>query len=201
MNSRDAMREAKQTLRAASRTRRAARSTTQRNHADALRAQHILDFLGTSDSLETPSDITVASYLSIEPEPDTTEIIAALHAKGVRVLLPVLRRVPDWAPYAGPDALRPAWRGIPEPTTDPLGADALLDADAVLVSALAVTPRGDRLGVGGGWYDRALAHCGPATVTVALVSDDEILDSLPCEPWDRRVDVLATESGVRRADA
>lgn len=195
MNSRDAMREAKQTLRAASRTRRAARSIAERNSTDALRTQHILEFLGMS------SDITVASYLSIEPEPDTTEIIAALHATGVRVLLPVLRRVPDWAPYAGPDALRPAWRGIPEPTTDPLGADALGEADAVLVSALAVTTRGDRLGVGGGWYDRALAHSDPATVTIALVSDDEILDSLPCEPWDRRVDVLATESGVRRADA
>ena len=34
---------------------------------------------------------------------------------------------------------------------------------------------------------------------MTLVSADELLDTLPCEPWDLRVDVIATEAGVQRA--
>lgn len=136
----------------------------------------------------------VALYASTGDEPDTWDLLARLHAAGVRVLLPVLagRRHPDWAWYAGPDALRPGWHGILEPTTPALGADAAASVSVVFCSALAATPAGDRLGGGGGWYDRALTQVTTALV-VALCFDDEVLDTLPTDPWDRRVDVVLTD--------
>ncbi len=146
------------------------------------------------------SDV-VACYASGPGEPDTWALIEALVASGVRVLLPVLRRDPDWAWYAGAAALRPSWRGILEPTTGRLGPDALGEADWIWVPGLAGTPSGDRLGTGVGWYDRALAHAGPQARIGLLLHDGEVLDVLPTDPWDRRVHVILTATGGWDCDA
>lgn len=200
----DALTGAKNVLREAVRTRREARPEAVRRDDDHRRTQQTLSFLAD----RVGPGLTIAAYFSQAPEPDTLELVAALHAVGARVLLPVLgrrrdgswpstdgRRLPDWARYTGPDRVKPGWRGILQPTTAELGADALAEAEVVVCSALAVTRTGDRLGTGGGWYDRALAHAGDA-VTVALVNDDEILDALPTHPWDRRMDVVITPTQV-----
>lgn len=141
---------------------------------------------------------TVAVYASVPPEPTTWALIDALPAAGVRVLLPVLRREPEWAPYEGRDALRTGPLGIPEPTSRPLGADALAAATMIWCPALAATPAGVRLGTGGGWYDRALAWRGPESSLGVLLYADEVLDAIPRDPWDRDVDVIVTERGVLR---
>ena len=60
-------------------------------------------------------------------------------------------------------------------------------ADAVLVPALAVDRAGNRLGRGGGSYDRALARVGPMVPLIALIYDAELLDRVPAEPHDVRV--------------
>ena len=54
----------------------------------------------------------------------------------------------------------------------------------VLVPALAVDHAGNRLGRGGGSYDRALARVGPLIPLIALVYDDELLDHVPTAPHD-----------------
>ena len=190
-----ALRAAKQTLRTAVHTARATRATDTRLADDHARFSRVRDFLGA------PGDeLTVGAYFSVPPEPATLELISWLHALGSTVLLPVLgrrpdgtpRRSPDWAAYAGAESLRPGLWGIPEPTTPALGARGLSAAHVVACSALAVSPDGKRLGMGGGWFDRALEHAGADAVVVALVNDDEVLPDLPTEPWDRRVDVIAT---------
>lgn len=177
--------EAKNTLRTAIKARRA-------RHKLALAAQH--DRLNRALEL-CEGHFTVAVYASVDDEPSTWELIEALYQRDVRVLLPVLagRRYPDWGWYAGREALRPGWAAIPEPTTPALGADALGEASLVWASALAATPGGDRMGVGGGWYDRALAHAADDAVIAVLLDDADVLDSVPVEPWDRRIDVIVTE--------
>lgn len=176
---------AKALLRDAVRRRRAARPDAQRAADDHARTLRTLDFLGDADALR------VAVYVSVREEPSTLELIGALTAMGARVLLPVLGPEPDWAWYAGPDALRAGWNDIPEPTGERLGAAALAKADVVVCTGLAATVRGDRLGVGGGWYDRARA-AAPDVPTVVLLNDDEVLDVLPTEPHDLPVDAIIT---------
>lgn len=190
-----ALGEAKQTLRKAVRTRRTARAEERTAAADRDRAALVQKFLGDS-----ANGLTVACYVSVAPEPGTLELIGWLAASGATVLLPVLgkyadgspRRDPDWAPYAGPDQLRMGLWGIPEPTTEALGAEGLAEARVVICSGLAGTEDGKRLGMGGGWYDRALGDADPNAVLVMLLNDDEIMPDLPTQPWDRRVDVIAT---------
>lgn len=141
---------------------------------------------------ELPPEAVVALYLSREGEPDTLELAGHLVARRP-VLAPVLqgRREPDWAWLSSMDALRPGLWGIPEPTGEALGADALAAVDVVLCSALAVTAEGRRLGVGGGWFDRALAHA-PQAQRWVLVDDEDVLDDLPSEPHDLLVHRVVT---------
>ena len=54
----------------------------------------------------------------------------------------------------------------------------------MLVPALAVDRAGNRLGRGGGSYDRALARVGPLIPLIALVYDGELLDHVPAERHD-----------------
>ena len=129
---------------------------------------------------------TIAAYYSVGAEPDTRGLVYGLWKRGSYVLLPVLRADGDldWASYEGPDSLVPGPRGLREPGEPPRGVDAVARADAVLVPALAVDQAGNRLGRGGGSYDRALARVGPLIPLIALIYDDELVDHVPAEPHD-----------------
>lgn len=146
---------------------------------------------------------TVAGYVSVGAEPGTGALLDALRARGARVLLPVL--LPDddldWAEYEGPERLRPAGRGLREPAGRPLGPEAVLTAEAVLLPGLAVDPTGLRLGRGGGSYDRVLARLareGARPALVVLLHSGEMLPRVPAESHDRRVDAAVTPEGVTR---
>jgi 5-formyltetrahydrofolate cyclo-ligase len=129
----------------------------------------------------------VTAYAPLPTEPDVRLAVAAL--RGVRVLLPVLLpdRDLDWVVADRPD--------------EPLGPAAVATADVLLVPALAVDRRGARLGQGGGSYDRALLRARPDALVVAVLFDGELLDSLPTEPHDQRVDAVATPTAVVRLRA
>lgn len=145
---------------------------------------------------------TVAAYVSTGAEPGTRELIDALRADAVRVLLPVL--LPDndldWAAYDGPEALQTASRGLMEPVGPRLGLQAVTQAQTVLLPGLAVDGRGVRLGRGGGSYDRVLARLADAGARPALVVvlyGHEVIASVPREPHDHLVDAALTPEGVR----
>lgn len=178
----------KDALRESLRNARSTLSASRWRLDDESRTQAVLTALGDAHAV-------VACYASVPGEPRTAELIDALVASGRRVLLPVLRRHPDWAWFSGWSHTSPAWRGIPQPTGEPLGAVALGLADLVVAPCLAATPQGDRLGTGGGWYDRALSHLRPGVPVWALARAEEVLDHVPTEPHDVAVDAVITEAG------
>ncbi|MGO1975120.1 MAG: 5-formyltetrahydrofolate cyclo-ligase [Propionibacteriaceae bacterium] len=195
----EALQGAKQVLRKAIRLRRESRPAADRRADDEARFAQLHPLLARelAAGRERP---TVALYLSRGSEPATLQLVSWLAAQDVPVLLPVLGRTdddtrrtePDWAPYGGPDRLRGAAHGIGEPTTAPLGAEGLAQADVIVCPGLAGTSSGQRLGAGAGWYDRALPEATPETPVILLLNDDEVLDELPVEPWDLRVDLIVT---------
>lgn len=139
---------------------------------------------------------TVAAYVSVGREPGTGLLLDALRAAGKRVLLPVLRADNDldWCLFDG--ALEPASRGLLEPTGPRLGVDAIAGADVVIVPGLAASIDGDRLGRGGGSYDRALARVGAGVPIAVLLHEDETGLDVPIEPHDRRVTHVVSPAGV-----
>ena len=130
---------------------------------------------------------SVAAYVSVGTEPSTRELLRP------GWLLPVL--LPggdlDWIAYDG--RLAPADRGLLEPVGERLGVAAVATCDLVLVPALAVDLHGNRLGRGGGSYDRALARA--RGLTVALLHDGELVDDVPVELHDVPVGAAVTPSG------
>lgn len=64
--------------------------------------------------------------------------------------------------------------------------------DVVVVPGLAFTSRGDRLGQGGGWYDRFLAGLRPGAVTIGVGFREQLVDRLPVEPHDVRLAHVVT---------
>ncbi|WP_229679742.1 5-formyltetrahydrofolate cyclo-ligase [Saccharopolyspora thermophila] len=142
---------------------------------------------------------TVTAYVPVGGEPASPELLDALLAAGLRVLLPVVAkgRPLDWSDYTGPDSLRPATFGLLEPAGPRLGAEAIGKADALLVPALAVDHRGVRLGRGAGHYDRSLPLAAPGAPMVGVVRDHEFVEELPGEPHDvRMTDVVTPGRGV-----
>ena len=188
----EALAHAKEVLRRAVQLRRESRSESQRTADDEARLAVL------AGALRPGLPRTVAAYLSVGVEPGTLQLVGWLAAHGVDVLLPVLSRgqAPAWAAYAGPDALQVGRHGILEPATEPLPADGLSAADLVLCPGLAANRQGDRLGRGGGWYDRALAAAAPGTPVWVLLNSDEVLPAIPVQEWDRPVDALVTPDGL-----
>lgn len=188
---------AKDTLRAVVRASRAARAEADRVSDDLVRTELLLSALGAWRPR------LVAAYASSGAEPGTADLLEALVARGATVILPVLsatasgpRRSPEWAVYQGRSALRSGLWGIPEPSGETLGPAAIEQAELVLMPGLAGTPGGDRLGTGGGWYDRALA--GTRSPRWMLLNEDELYESLPLDPWDLPVSSIIVPSRVVR---
>ncbi|HEY2949216.1 MAG TPA: 5-formyltetrahydrofolate cyclo-ligase [Micromonosporaceae bacterium] len=141
----------------------------------------------------------VTAYAPIGPEPGGPDLPAAIAGAlppGGVLLLPVL--LPDldldWAAYHDGEPLVAAGRGLRAPAGTRLGAEAVSRASLVVVPAVAVDLRGVRLGRGGGSYDRALARVGSEALVVAPLYDGELVDLLPAEPHDGRVDAVVTPS-------
>lgn len=140
----------------------------------------------------------VAGYASLGSEPGTGVLLDRLHAAGTTVLLPVLLADDDldWAVHTG--EFTTGRRGLREPAGPRLGVGAIARADAVLVPGLAVSADGQRLGRGGGSYDRALVRVPAAAFTAVLLYDAELDRTVPAEPHDRAVAAAITPTGVRR---
>lgn len=98
----------------------------------------------------------------------------------------------------GETALRRGPFGIREPDPEREPEIAPFPLDLVLVPALLLSEQGDRLGYGGGYYDRFLPTLAPGCKRVAALPDALVLPHLPRDPWDQRLDVLVTETRVLR---
>lgn len=190
---------AKRVLRDAVRRRRAARAPDRRQRDDEHRFARLTELLADRPVRR------LAAYLSAGTEPDSLRLVAWSVAHDIEVLLPVLTdgagswlREPAWAAYTGPEALREGRSRILEPTAPPLAEGALTGVDLLVVPGLAADAAGNRLGRGGGWYDRARAGHGDLE-TWLLLNDDEVLGVVPTDTWDLPVDRLVTPSGSQRA--
>lgn len=82
------------------------------------------------------------------------------------------------------------------PEDEPLIDPQLIDV--VIVPGLAFTAAGDRLGQGGGWYDRFLSRIRPDCTTVGVGFDPQIVPTIPTEDHDVVLDMVVTEAVTLR---
>ncbi len=148
---------------------------------------------------------TLFCYVNFRSEVSTMSIIEhALHEKKI-VAVPKInlekREMKALVIHNTGASLEPGEYGILEPDESCPELD-YTRLDLVIAPGCAFTSRGERLGYGGGYYDRFLVkqqRLNPSTVVCALVYDRLILEKLPVKDNDRPVDYLITESGVKFA--
>lgn len=99
---------------------------------------------------------------------------------------------PDSAPLLVWCAATGRLTAVPEADIDPSWPDV------VIVPGVAFTVEGDRLGQGGGWYDRYLSQVRADCVTVGVCFAEQVVDELPSEAHDVVVDHVVTDAGVIR---
>ena len=139
----------------------------------------------------------VASYHSYGDEPETSDINAELIRRGVVVLLP--RLLPDknleWVRWDGSENSLAAHGKVSEPHG--FAFTDLAAIDCVIVPALRIDRSGNRLGQGGGSYDRALKLINGWKI--ALVHHGELTsEPFPVEEHDERVNAAATPDLIAR---
>jgi 5-formyltetrahydrofolate cyclo-ligase len=144
----------------------------------------------------------VAIYLPFDGETATRALVEAARRRGVRLYVPVVidRRRRRIAFHALGAETRVGHYGIAVPRRGARTLGARWFA-LIVVPLVGVDRTGRRLGMGGGYYDRALAFRGhrrhwrgPRLVGCAF--ECQRVDSVFADPWDLCVDALATEHGV-----
>lgn len=182
---------AKRALRAELRERRRITTAKEREAADAALTQNLIDL---TSGLRARS---ISAYLSLPEEPATREFLDWACEQGIRVLLPVSRAdgLLDWAPYDGSDEAIDDF-GMPMPTSEILGPIAINEVDLILVPAASVDRTGMRLGWGRGYFDKTLGSMENCPPVYAVIFDHELVDSVPTERHDQRVNGVVTPSGI-----
>jgi len=144
----------------------------------AARSARIWSAIVAATALDAPRRVLL--FESLPTEPDTTAWFAWCRQRGVVAFAPVV----DGA------ALRvvPAGCGAPVADVDPVVLDL------VVVPGLAFTADGRRLGQGGGHYDRFLTRLRAGCTTVGAAFAEQLVDDLPTEPHDVRLDLVVTDA-------
>jgi 5-formyltetrahydrofolate cyclo-ligase len=138
------------------------------------------------------------TYVSTASEVDTHGLIRQLLAMGRKVWVPrfdaATRSYTISEVHEFDNELIPGKFGILEPKPEAVRPAALDEIAAVLVPGLAFDGAGNRLGRGSGHFDRLLPLA--RGVKIALAFDLQILDEVPTEAHDARMDFIVTETRV-----
>nr|WP_289073083.1 5-formyltetrahydrofolate cyclo-ligase [uncultured Halomonas sp.] len=151
----------------------------------------------------------ISLYLPVNSEIDPTPLIPWLRKRRVAIYLPVLRPFSAnslW--FVAYDANTPMIHnrfGIAEPCPrfavqrrHRLPAWAL---DTLIVPLVGFDSHANRMGMGGGFYDRSLSFMrrpGPAPALIGVAHACQQVASLPVEPWDIPLTAVASDTGVVR---
>jgi 5-formyltetrahydrofolate cyclo-ligase len=143
---------------------------------------------------------TVAGYRAVRGEVDIEATLIFLAEAGATITTP--RVMGEHLEFIVTDEETPTTAGsfgIPEPAYG--RAIPIERHDLVLVPLVAFDAAGNRLGQGGGFYDRALAATArrqlpDRPVRVGVAHSFQQIGEVPTEAWDVRLDAIVTEDGV-----
>lgn len=140
---------------------------------------------------------TVLTYVSVGHEAGTSEIIKYLLSEGITVAVPRCRKngQMDFLKIKDISELKASSMGIPEPDYCEENVVRDFTDTLCLVPGMAFDTSGNRIGYGGGYYDRFLdSH--KEIVSAGLCYHSLVYDAVPCEPHDKSVEYIITEKGI-----
>jgi 5-formyltetrahydrofolate cyclo-ligase len=148
-------------------------------------------------------DTRVAGYWAVAGEMPLHAVYSSLRTRAQAYFLPLLKADSTlaFAPWQAGAKLRNNRYGIPEPDTDAAAPIAPIALDVVLVPLLAFDRHGNRLGSGGGWYDRSFAFLRDVArphkpLLVGIGYHFQQVAELAPAPWDVKLDFIATDRAL-----
>ncbi len=139
-------------------------------------------------------------FASFRSEVNTLDAIAQLLINGKRIVLPKVdreRHVLLLYEVKGIEELTAGYMNIPEPAV--LTEERMVDinnVDAAIIPGAGFDAEGNRIGYGGGYYDRLLSSLTHHVPVVAPAYEEQIVESVPAEPHDIRADMIVTDRRV-----
>jgi 5-formyltetrahydrofolate cyclo-ligase len=143
---------------------------------------------------------TLMTYVDFQNEVGTKELIGESLKRGKRVTVPFTdvancRLIPSLLKRSWAELVPGTW-GILEPAPDRLHPLKPEDLDLVVVPGIAFDFKGNRLGYGGGFYDRFLPQTRPDTVILALAFEFQVYPEICNRPHDYRMHFIVTEKRI-----
>lgn len=136
-------------------------------------------------------------YQAIHGEVDLSAVWQSAASQGLSCYFPVIHddKTVSFFPATPSTSFKNNRFGIAEPPV--LNEQALLpdQIDILFLPALAFDARGTRLGMGGGYYDRTLAHHRPRLL-VGIAYDAERQPFIEADAWDIPMDAVITERTI-----
>jgi 5-formyltetrahydrofolate cyclo-ligase len=138
----------------------------------------------------------IALYAASDGEIDTSAIAQHCFTAGVQVFLPVVGNDKQmvFAQWQHSDPLSKNRYGIAEPTSHS-AQQPLSSMDIIFMPLVAWDKTGSRLGMGGGYYDRALANQAGRTL-IGLAHQMQEVATLPQQDWDVSLDIVITDREI-----
>jgi 5-formyltetrahydrofolate cyclo-ligase len=145
---------------------------------------------------------TIFIYVDFRSEVKTHFLITELLRQGKRVVVPLtLVTEKKLIPVAIHDLekdLVPGYCSIPEPRKDIRASQvvAATEIETIILPGSVFDERGGRLGYGGGYYDRFMAHEAPKAIRIGLAFDLQVVDKLFLQAHDQVLDLVVTEKRI-----
>ena len=172
-------------------------------HQQKTHSKQACQFLIESDLLKNIRRIAV--FLSQDGELETKNLIKQLwKTPGLEVYLPALETLPDWhmgfSRYTPQSKLIPNQFNILEPDVELSNHIPGKELDLVIMPLVGFDNAGNRMGMGGGYYDRTFEfkHQQPQTkpLLVGWAHSCQRVDRLEKQPWDIPLNAIVTESEI-----
>ncbi len=157
--------------------------------------QRLIQHLAIQPQRDTPLHIAV--YRAVRGEMPLE--LDALHQAGASLYLPVVQgEQMRFAPWQPGDVLLKRGMGLLEPASQEFIDPTQLDR--VLAPLVAFDPQCQRIGMGGGFYDRCFAFrrdaVRAAPQLIGIAHEFQRHDALPVEEWDVPLDAVITDAAT-----
>lgn len=154
-------------------------------------------FLQISQTEQWKAAKTVFVYVSMPNEPDTSPFIAAALAEKKVLCVPKITGdgTMETVQIKSTAQLQKGKFGIPEPI-DGCKIIPKSEIDLAIMPCMAADENGNRLGKGGGYYDRFCENFNQNTLI--LCPESQLFKSIPTDPWDTRADIVTEKRIVRK---
>jgi 5-formyltetrahydrofolate cyclo-ligase len=144
----------------------------------------------------------VAGYLAMGSEVGVDDLMAQCRSKGMHTYVPIVKpqNTLVFAPLTEDTPLLSSTLGIREPVVDDTKCWPASSLDAVLVPLVGFDARCARMGMGGGYYDRAFAcrrESVEKPVLIGIAHEQQFVPSVFPDWWDVQLDCVVTEQRVR----